>query len=254
MGVRMQPTSRRVRLNRVMGEQSGEFDEARAETVRYHEELYDSSALGEAGTWLARPDPLLFDALELLPLDRPLVAYDLGAGIGRHTLPLLRRLPSGSEVYAVDLLPSALEHLEAATPTEISTVLHTVRTDLNDFDFPRPADLVLAFSAVEHLPDPASVRALLERISAATRPGGVVALGIVADRFEITADGTRRPALVESHLSVTAAGGLLAAVFAGFEVIYRRLRPAEIGEERDGEHYTLSSTLVTWLGVRPADA
>jgi hypothetical protein len=101
------------------------FERARRETVRYHEELYAAAALGQAGTWLARPHRLLADALELVRSGRSVVAYDLGAGIGRHTIPLLRQLPDGSEVYAVDLLPSALRSLENAVPPGIRTRLHT---------------------------------------------------------------------------------------------------------------------------------
>jgi len=37
------------------------------------------------------------DALEFVPSGRPVTAYDLGAGIGRHTIPLLRELPVGSD-------------------------------------------------------------------------------------------------------------------------------------------------------------
>ena len=85
-----------------------EFERARRETVRYHEELYSSAGLGQAGTWLARPHSLLLDALAHVPSGRPVIAYDLGAGIGRHTIPMMQQLPVGSEVYAVDLLASAL--------------------------------------------------------------------------------------------------------------------------------------------------
>lgn len=228
-----------------------DFEQARQETVRYHEDLYASTDLGEEGTWLSEPHPLLSSALALLPSDRAVVAYDLGAGIGRHAVPMLRRLPDGSQVYAVDLLPSALEQLAAEAPEGVSTVLHTCPADLQDFEFAEPADLVFAFSAIEHLPGPASVRNLLQRSRTAMRSGGVVALGIIADRVEIRRDGTQRPALLESGLSIDTARELLADVYADFTVADVGLRPAEVEEERDGEHYTLASTLFAWLGVAP---
>ena len=80
--------------------------------------------------------------------------------------------------------------------TGLGTVLHTQQADLDSFDFEMPADLVLAFSVIEHLPDADAIRDL--------------------------------------------------------DVIYQRRRPAEVDEERDGESYTLSSTLVTSLLRRPA--
>ena len=107
------------------------------------------------------------------------------------------------------------------------------------------------FSAIEPLRDEPSIRAVLRRIATATRPGGVVALGIVADRFEIHQDGSRRPALLESGLSVATTRALLTEVFNDFVVDRLVTGPAEVDEHRDGVPYTLSSTLVTWLGRRP---
>lgn len=229
-----------------------EFERARHETLRYHEELYSSAGLGQAGTWLARPHRLLFDALARVPSGRPVTAYDLGAGIGRHTIPLMQQLPFGSEVYAVDLLPSALRSLRCSVTPGISAVLHTRHADLDDFVFETPADLVLAFSAVEHLPTLEAIRSLLERVRAAVSPGGVVAIGIVADRIEIDSKGNRRPALLESAVSTAAAIELLSGAFGAFDVVYQKARPANVQEEREGESYTLTSTLLTWLATRPA--
>ena len=227
------------------------FERARRETVRYHEELYASAALGQPGTWLARPHRLLADALALVPSGKPVTAYDLGAGIGRHTIPLLRELPDGSDVFAVDLLPSALHILENAVPPGIRTHLQTRPADLDGFEFEAPADLILAFSAIEHLRDLEAVRSLLDRVRAATRPGGVVAIGIVADRVEIDDHGRRRPALLESAMSTAEATGLLTGVFSGFDVAYQRIGPAQVREERGEDTYTLASTLITWLATRP---
>jgi tellurite methyltransferase len=229
-----------------------EFERARHETVRYHEELYSSAGLGQTGTWLARPHRLLLDALAHIPSGRPVIAYDLGAGIGRHTIPMMRQLPVGSEVYAVDLLPSALHSLRCSVPPGLSTVLRTRHADLDDFLFETPADLVLAFSAIEHLPALEAIRGLLGRVHAAVRPGGVVAIGIVADRVEVDSEGNRRPALLESAISAAAATELLSSAFGAFDVVYQKARPADVREYRQGESYTLTSTLLTWLATRPA--
>jgi SAM-dependent methyltransferase len=227
------------------------FERARRETVRYHEELYASAALGQAGTWLAKPHRLVADALALVPPGRPVVAYDLGAGIGRHTIPLLRELPDGSDVFAVDLLPSALRSLATAVPPGIRTHLQTRPADLGSFEFETPADLILAFSAIEHLRDLKAVRRLLDQVRAATKPGGVVAIGIVADRVEVDDHGRRRPALLESAISTAEATGLLTGAFSNFDVSYQRLGRAQVREQRGEDTYTLTSTLVTWLATRP---
>lgn len=207
--------------------------------------------LGTSGTWLARPHRLLRESLEFVPTQRPVVAYDLGAGIGRHTLPLLRELPAGSEVYAVDLIPSALERLEDEVPEGLDTTLHVRAADLDSYEFEKPAGLVIAFSVLEHLPDTAAVGRALERIRSALSPGGVVAVGIVADRVEIDDAGLRRPARIETALTSAAATDLLRDAFDGFRLVSHRTSSAEVREERDGRPYTLASTLVTWLVSAP---
>lgn len=228
-----------------------EFDRARRETVRYHEELYATSSLGDDGSWLARPHRLIFEAMEVMPDDRPVIAYDLGAGIGRHTIPLLENLPDGSQVHAIDLLDSAVRKLEQSAPASGSTTLHARQADLADVEFVDRADLVFAFSAIEHLASTEAIGRLFTKIAAALRPGGIAAFGIVADRYEVDAAGERRPALLESGMSVQDAEGLLADAFRGFDVIQQRTQPASVVEERDREEYTLSSTLLTWIGRRP---
>jgi len=231
----------------------GAFDAARRETVRYHEELYASTALGQPGSWLARPHRLLRDALGRVRGRGPVVAYDLGAGIGRHTVPMLRALPPGSEVYAVDLLPSALERLEAAVPPELRGGLHLRAADLDTYELEASADLVLAFSALEHLPGRAAVGRALARVRDAMRPGGVVAVGIVADRAEVDAAGISRPARVETALTAAEAQELLDRAFRGFTVELRDASTASVREERGGAAHTLTSTLVTWVATAPPD-
>lgn len=231
-----------------------EFDRAREETIRYHEELYASTSLGDDDSWLARPHRLIFEALELVPDDRPVTAYDLGAGIGRHTIPLLKNLPDGSTLHAIDLLDSAVRKLKQSAPASGSTTLHARQADLADVELVDRVDLVFAFSAVEHLASAGEIGRLFEKIAVALRPGGIAAFGIVADRYEVDAAGERRSALLESGISVQDAEDLLADVFAGFEVIQQRTQPASIVEARGHEEYTLSSTLLTWIGRRADEA
>ena len=229
----------------VQTEETERFDRARHETIRYHEELYLATDLGEAGSWLSRPHRLMEEALHALPSDHVLTVYDLGCGIGRHALPMLEQLPAGSRVYAVDLLESALLKMASAVPADVSSSLHLCQADLATFEFEAPADLVLAFSAVEHLPDDPAIRDLFRRVREALLPGGVFAVGIVADRFEVDESGLSRPALLESEISVERARALLAGVFGGFQILEESVRPTRIREERGGAEYLLCSTLLT---------
>src|ERR1035437_7304859 len=112
-----------------------EFVRARAETIRYHETLYRSTSLGARGSWLAHPHPLVMDSLGLVT--HPVHAYDLGAGEGRHTLPIVAGLPTGSRVTAVDLIHSSLASLvENAAAAGLSNCVEVVNADLESWAFP----------------------------------------------------------------------------------------------------------------------
>lgn len=231
----------------VEGSEEERFDRARTETVRYHEELYRTVELGAPGTWLNRPHRLLGEALAVLDPQGPVVAYDLGAGVGRHTLPLLSELPKDSRVIAVDLLSSALEILRSGVTGHGAVELETQQVDLADLVLMRPAGLVFAFSAIEHLPDVAAVQDLLGRIASSIKPGGVVAVGIFADRLEIDEHGRERAALLESRIGAAEAVEVLNRAFSDFDVVECSSTTSEVGETRHGATHQLRATLVVFL-------
>lgn len=228
------------------------FAQARAETIRYHRELYATTDVGEPGSWLAKPHHIVLDALDIVDTSRPITAYDLRAGVGRHTRAIASRSALGSTIIAVDLLPEALEQLTANVPADSPAEVLAVVADLADFEFDRAADLIVAFSAVEHLASAAAIREFLDRAAAATAPSGVVAIGIVADRRERTPDGQERAALLESGITSARATAVLAQAFADFTVLQSSTSPAEVTESRDGRDYVLASNLVVFLAQRPA--
>ena len=78
---------------------------------------------------------------------------------------------------------------------------------------------------------------MLYRVRAATRPGGLVAIGIVADRVEVDEQGRQRPALLESPMSAAEATALLTGAFTDFDVTYQRLGPAQVRENRGEDTY-----------------
>jgi hypothetical protein len=228
-----------------------EFVRARAETIRYREALYRSARLGTRGSWLARPHPLVMDSLDLVT--RPVHAYNLGAGVGRHTLPMVAGLPSGSRVTAVDLIPSALASLvENAAAAGLSNRVEAVNADLESWAFPADdAGLIIAFSALERVSSLDAFCAILERCRAATIPGGVNLIGIVADREEVSSSGARRAALIELSLSGEQALSVLRRCFTGWEIHVDETNPAAVTEERNGAQHELRSTLIKFVAQAP---
>jgi tellurite methyltransferase len=59
--------------------------EGRAETIRYHQEFYRRYRLNEPGSWLHRPSPFVLRSVGAVAVTGPLLAVDLGCGVGRAT-------------------------------------------------------------------------------------------------------------------------------------------------------------------------
>ena len=109
------------------------------------------------------------DALELAgePLSRVL---DLGAGTGLLSGMVAAAHP-GAELVLVDGAPAMLDHARERLRGHPRTAY--VVADLRDALPPGPFDAVVSALAIHHLPDE-DKRALLGRVAAALRPGGVL--------------------------------------------------------------------------------
>lgn len=219
---------------------------ARRETIRYHEALYNRPDDAAAAGWAARPHGLVVDAVARV--SEPVHAYDLGAGAGRHSVLMAGRLPLGSRVTAVDLLPSGLDRLtETAARAGVADRIEVVEADLENYRFPaRDAGIILAFSVLEHLSTDGALTAVLGRCRDATLPGGIIVTAIFADRVEVTARGSR-PAPVECPLSAERARDALASACHGWEVLVDRSTPTAVREVRGGEAYDLRATMVAFV-------
>lgn len=85
----------------------------RTEEKRYHDLCYDSYNLFEPGSWLHRPVKTVIDLLEEYRDQEYLSVLDLGAGIGRNSIPIAESMKNrNGKVVCVDLLESTIEKLE----------------------------------------------------------------------------------------------------------------------------------------------
>jgi cyclopropane fatty-acyl-phospholipid synthase-like methyltransferase len=156
-------------------------------------------------------------------------------------------------VIAVDLIPSALASLvENAAAAGLSNRIETVNADLESWTFPADdAGLIVAFSALEHVSSLDAFCAILEQCRAATIPGGVNVIGIVADREEVSPSGARRAALIELPLSGEQALSVLRRCFTGWEIHVDETVPAAVTEARNGATHELQSTLIKFVAQAP---
>ncbi|ADB29639.1 Methyltransferase type 11 [Kribbella flavida DSM 17836] len=220
----------------------------RQETLRYHRALYaDHSPTGPA-TWLHRPSPFVLRSLPQLHADGPALAVELGAGAGRHTIPVAQALPAGSRVLGVDLLPVAAEQLRtSARGAGVSDVVRPVVADIEAFGISGQADLVVACSALEHVSGPAAFERVLGEWQAATRVNGLHCLVIGVDKTEVHPGGEVRPAAVEFPFGRAEAERLLQRCYSGWRWLEYSVGGFSVTEQRDGTAYRLDTVCVRLL-------
>jgi len=93
--------------------------------------------------------------------------------------------------------------------------------------------------------------AVLERCRAATIPGGVNVIGIVANREEVSSSGGRQAALIELPLSGGQALSVLRRCFTGWEIHVDEAIPCAVTEERNDSQHELRSTLIKFVAAAP---
>jgi tellurite methyltransferase len=224
----------------------------RRETIRYHESFYAESELFAPGTWLHRPAQFVLRSLDHVHPERPIIAVDLGCGVGRHTIPIAQALPAGSHVVGVDLLPIAAESLRRnCTTFGVESVVHPVVADLDRFGLATDSvDLLVACSSLEHVTDFAALERLIADVQRATRVGGLHCVMLGTDRRELDRRGRPRPALVEFHLDSRTGRSILDRMYVGWLWIDNSAEVLRVDEERDGERYKLETTYLKLLARR----
>jgi tellurite methyltransferase len=222
----------------------------RDETLRYHQEFYSRHDLDEDGTWLGKPSKFVMRSLRHLP-DGPVTVYDLGAGVGRHALPIAEAVADGSTVIGVDFLPMANEKL-LENAAEAGVEVEAVTADLEEFDLPaEAADLIFGISALEHVSSLQAFEDLLHRLKVGTKHGGLHCLEIFYDRYEVEMTGVVRPALVEFPLSQDDLVAVIDRVYGDWERLEEKYGEGAVEEARNGEPYKLKSSNLRLLVKKP---
>lgn len=218
--------------------------EGRRETVRYHQDFYATHELFQEGSWLHKPSQFVLRSLRQLERMRGVRAVDLGCGVGRHTIPMAQRLPPGSFIVGVDLLPLAAERLTRnARRAGVDGSIQAVVADLDVISLAVDSiDMLVSVSALEHSRDRRALNRLLGQCAAATRPGGVHCLIIGTDKVETPQKGASRPAQVELRLSSTEGEELLRHAYEGWDWLDFSRSAFKVEEVRAGESYTLQAT------------
>lgn len=124
---------------------------AHAEKPAYHHSFENASHWAsqwdtpERDEW-QRPD----DVLAALGLRPNAIVADIGAGTGYFSVRLARLVPSG-RVYAVDVEPTMVEHLEQRAAREAIDNLQAVLASPSDPKLTEPVDLVFVCNTYHHI-------------------------------------------------------------------------------------------------------
>lgn len=115
----------------------------------------------------------------LLALDHGDRVADLGAGGGYFTLPLAHAVGETGRVYAVDIDADMVKYVLGRAREQGLTQVEGVVAGATDTGLaPDSVDLIFVSNTFHHLPDPPIY---FERIRAALRPGGRIAIIEVAN-------------------------------------------------------------------------
>ena len=128
---------------------------ARAQAPHTHEHTFD-----DADKWSEVFDDPKRDAwqkphevIQALALKPDAVVADIGAGTGYFSVRLARMLPMG-KVYAVDLEPDMVRHLQGRAKREQLANVVAVQAAPDDAQLPEKVDVALMVDTYHHLGDP----------------------------------------------------------------------------------------------------
>lgn len=183
---------------------------------------------------------------DLLSLSSDLAILDLGAGNGRHAIPIAQMLSANSCVTALDLLPVAVEQIERrASAAGVSEKVKTVVGDVEHHGFGKQIfDLVISCSCIEHVSTLEDFKRVLESIKGATKPCGYNVFMIATDGREITRSGRERTPLMELNIPSDVANRVLTSVYSDWRILDHISKAWSASEVREGEEYDMNCTCV----------
>lgn len=90
--------------------------------------------------------------IEALALKRDASVADIGAGTGYFSVRLAKAVPNGT-VFAADIEPAMLEHIQKRAKAESLSNIVTVHAGGASANLPKPVDVVLVVDTYHHLPN-----------------------------------------------------------------------------------------------------
>ncbi len=112
----------------------------------------------------------VIEALKINPGDR---VCDLGSGSGLFTRPLAQKVSPKGVIYAVDIDPALLKHVERTAQEQKLTNIKPILASETDPKLPEPVDLIAIIDTLHHI---GNQSIYLKGLKKYLKPGGRVAI------------------------------------------------------------------------------
>ncbi|MBS4209435.1 class I SAM-dependent methyltransferase [Bacillus sp. FJAT-50079] len=223
----------------------------RKEEKEYHDFCYDHYKLFEAGSWLHKPVKTVIDLIPLLADSPQPMILDLGAGVGRNSIPLAKAIKEKEgKVICVDLLDSALEKLvQYSEKYQVNEVIQTVKADIEHYPInPDEFDLIVAVSSLEHVRTEAIFTKTLERMAKGTKENGINCIIVNSEVEEINIETNEKlDALIELNIPTNEMIKKLQEAYLGWKQLDTIVKRLEYKIVRNEKPVLLKTNAITFV-------
>ncbi|NQX44290.1 methyltransferase domain-containing protein [Paenibacillus tritici] len=226
----------------------------RSEEKKYHDHCYDTCNLFEPGSWLYKPVATVINLVDQYKEQEYLSVLDLGAGIGRNSIPIAKSLKHrNGQVVCVDLLESAIDKLKSYSQEfGVEPYIIPRLSDIEQFIIEQQEyDLIIAVSALEHVRSQQVLSSKLSEMNAGTRQHGANCIIIASNIREVNLEREQElEPMFEVNLTTEGMLELLDEKYAGWEVQQRFVKHLAYEISRNGERVKLTSDCITYVAKK----
>lgn len=223
----------------------------RREEKKYHDLCYENYKLFEEGSWLYKPVKTVMEQAPLLKDNKDIRVLDLGAGVGRNSIPIANELKhNAGKVVCVDLLPSAIEKLsQYSKEYGVEEVIELENSDIADYQIKQNEyDYIVAVSSLEHVASESVFDSVLKKMAAGTKKGGLNCIIVNSEVEEIDIQSNERlDALMEVNIKTEDMIYKLRSFYNSWEVVKQLVKPLEYKIVRNEKDVLLKTNAITYV-------
>ena len=226
----------------------------RAEEKKYHDLCYEQYRLFEPGSWLHKPVKTVMDLVEEYKHKEFLSVLDLGAGVGRNSIPIAESMKNrDGRVVCVDLLESAINKLnEYSKHFGVERFIEAKLSDMEQFKIEQDSyDIIVAVSALEHVSSEKALISKLNEMVLGTKSDGANCIIIGSNIKEISLEsGLELDPMFEVNIATETMLDFLDQQYAGWEIQKRLVNQLQFEIDRNGQPVKLTTDCITFVAKK----